>query len=112
MSGWGSHGFDQVQWALGMDEAGPVEVWTEGSTFAPPTYTMVESKDRGDKLCSQPKVFFRYPGDIIMELGDGPMGGAIFIGTKGKLTLDRAVCRTDPPELAEESLDNATVRLE
>ena len=28
-----------------------------------------------------PKLFFRYPGDIIMELSNGPMGGAVFIGS-------------------------------
>jgi predicted dehydrogenase len=105
MTGWGSHGFDQVQWALGMDAAGPVEVWTEGDPLRPPTYHESESKDRGDALCIQPKVFFRYPGDIVMELGDnGPQGGAIFIGEHGTLRIDRAFCRSDPPELAEEPL--------
>jgi hypothetical protein len=105
MTGWGAHGFDQVQCALGMDETGPLEVWTEGPKMEPPTYDHSESKARGDKLCSQPKVFFRYLGDIIMELGNGPMGGAIFIGEKGKLTIDRATCKSDPPELAEEAME-------
>ena len=40
-----------------------------------------------------------------MELADGPMGGAVFIGEKGKITIDRAICRSDPPELAEAALD-------
>lgn len=103
MTGWGSHGFDQVQWALGMDESGPIEVWTEGPAFEPPTYSQPEGKERGDGICSNPKVFFRYAGDIVMELGNGPMGGAIFIGEKGKLTIDRSFCKSDPPELAEEA---------
>ena len=105
MTGWGSHGFDQVQCALGMDESGPVEVWAEGPKLIPPKYTASESKTRGDKICSEPKVFFRYPGDIVMELGNGPDGGAIFIGEKGKITIDRAVCKSDPPELAEDALE-------
>lgn len=112
MTGWGSHGFDQVQWALGMDQGGPVEVWTEGPKFAPPTYTEPENRDRGDKLCARPKVFFRYPGDIVMELGDGPAGGARFIGERGTLTIDRDICKSDPPELAAEPLENPSVRLE
>jgi len=29
VSGWGTHGLDQVQCALGMDRSGPVELWTE-----------------------------------------------------------------------------------
>jgi predicted dehydrogenase len=104
MTGWGSHGFDQVQWALGVDSSGPVEVWTEGGRFEPPTYTKTEPKARGDELCSRPKVFFKYPGDIVMELGDAGPGGAIFHGEKGVVTIDRAVFKSDPPELAEEAL--------
>ncbi len=106
MTGWGSHGFDQVQWALDMDNSGPVEVWTEGSKFDPPTYTAPESRARGDKACNVPKVFFRYPGDTIMELADGPMGGAIFYGENGTLTIDRGRCTSDPEELAETAVRN------
>jgi predicted dehydrogenase len=105
MSGWGAHGFDQVQWALGMDDSGPIEVWTEGEKFNPPTYTKPESRTRGDEMCGKPKVLFRYPGDIVMELGDAGPGGAVFIGEKGKVTLDRAYFKSDPPELAEEALE-------
>ncbi len=104
MTGWGSHGLDQVQWALGMDDSGPIEVWTEGGPFQPPTYTAAETKERGDRICSVPTVFFRYPGDIIVELKNGPMGGAIFFGEKGKLTIDRGRCESDPEELAENPL--------
>ncbi|MCX8108418.1 MAG: Gfo/Idh/MocA family oxidoreductase, partial [Verrucomicrobiae bacterium] len=104
MTGWGSHGLDQVQWALGMDEGGPIEVWTEGPRFDPPTYTSPESRERGDKICSQPKVFFRYPGDVVVELADGPAGGAKFIGENGTITIDRGVCKSDPPEIAEDAL--------
>jgi predicted dehydrogenase len=106
MAGWGSHGFDQVQCALGMDASGPIEIWTEGSRFDPPTYAAPESRARGDKLCAEPKVFFRYPGDIIMELANGPAGGAVFIGEKGKVTIDRNRFESDPPELAQEALRN------
>jgi len=112
MTGWGAHGFDQVQWALGMDESGPVEIWVEGEKFSPPTYTEPESRARGDALCSKPKVFMRYPGDIVMELADGaPAGGAIFIGTEGKLTIDRGKVVSDPPEIAKEPLADDERRL-
>jgi predicted dehydrogenase len=106
MTGWGSHGFDQVQCALGMDNTGPTEIWTEGPPWEPLTYTAAEPKIRGDKQCSQPKVFFRYPGDIIMELGDGPDGGAIFIGEKGKVTINRGVCESEPDDLLQETIRN------
>lgn len=111
MTGWGSHGFDQVQWALDMDHTGPVEWWTEGPPLNPPTYTKPESRDRGNRLCSQPKVFCRYPNGVVMELGNGPAGGAIFIGQNGKLTIDRGKVVSDPPELAKEPLTDKDVRL-
>lgn len=106
MTGWGAHGFDQVQWALGMDHAGPIEVWTEGPAFSPPTYTAAEAAARGNTLCSQPRVYFRYPGDILMELGDGPPGGAIFIGEKGTVKINRGVCESEPHELIEPAIQN------
>ena len=106
MTGWGAHGFDQVQWALGMDGSGPVEVWTDGPKFDPPTYTQTEPKARGDKLCSSPKVFFRYPGDTLMELGEGPEGGALFFGEKGQVKIDRGVFESDPDELMVEFVRN------
>ncbi len=111
MTGWGSHGLDQVQWALGMDESGPIEVWTEGDKFNPPTYTEPESKSRGDAICSKPKVFFKYPGDIVMELGNGPAGGATFIGEKGTISIDRAKVVSQPEEIAKEPIKDDEIRL-
>lgn len=111
MTGWGSHGLDQVQWALGMDDSGPIEVWTEGPKFDPPTYSAPEPKARGDKICSVPKVLFRYAGDIVMELGNGPGGGAIFLGERGKITIDRGKCASDPPEIAKEPIREGEIRL-
>jgi len=104
MTGWGAHGFDQVQCALGMDESGPVEVWTEGPKFDSPTYDQPEGKERGDKLCSATKVFFRYANGVVMEPGNPNMGGAIFIGEKGRVTINRGSCESDPEELAIEAL--------
>ena len=72
VTGWGAHGLDQVQWALGMDETGPVELWTEGPAFDPPTYTEPEGRSRGEKICKNPTVKMRYANGVTLELGDGP----------------------------------------
>lgn len=104
MTGWGAHGFDQVQWALGMDESGPVEVWTEGPRFEPPTYDQPESQARGDKVGQETKVFFRYANGVVMAPGNPNMGGAIFVGEKGKVTINRGTFESDPEELAIEAL--------
>ena len=107
MTGWGAHGFDQIQCALGMDESGPVEVWTEGGAFAPPTYTAPETSARGNKLCAVPKLFYRYASGTVMELADGPHGGGVFIGAKGTVTIDRGKCTSDPAELVGDKLKQA-----
>jgi len=85
MTNWGAHGIDQVQWALGTDGDGPVEMWPESEG-------------------TNGKVSFRYASGVLLklELQSGPMGGAIFLGEKGKLTIDRNVFQADPPDLIED----------
>ena len=111
VTGWGSHGLDQILWALGTDETGPVEIWTEGPRFNPPTYTQPESRARGDKLCSLPKVCYRYTNGVVVRLENGPPGGAIFQGELGTITIDRGKFVVDPPELAKEPLGEEAIRL-
>ncbi len=101
MTGWGSHGLDQVQCAMDTDASGPVEVWTAGDAFEPPVYEKPESRARGDVRCGRPSVSFRYGSGAVLHLADGPAGGAIFIGENGKITVDRGRFAADPPELAD-----------
>lgn len=102
MTAWGAHGLDQVQCALAMDESGPVEVWTEGEAFSPPTFDKPAPRTAADAICSRPKIFCRYSSGVVLELGDGPAGGARFEGAKGTLEVDRGRFVADPPELAAE----------
>jgi predicted dehydrogenase len=102
MTGWGAHGLDQIQWALGMDQTGPVEVWTDGARFEPPTYTQPEPRKRGDKICAVPAVSFRYANGITVRLEKGAQGGGIFIGERGKLEISRARVTSNPSEIAAE----------
>jgi hypothetical protein len=88
-----------IQYALGMDNAGPIEFWGEGGKFEPPVYDKPEGKARGDKICSIPKVYFKYPGDIVVEPGKGPGFGAIFYGEKGWLKVDRGRLDSDPEDI-------------
>jgi hypothetical protein len=107
MTGWGAHGLDQVQSALGMDESGPVEVWVEGEKYNPPTIAAPESNSRPNTICSEPKVFFRYADGVVLEPGKSPGFGAVFVGEKGTATIDRGRFTSDPPELARETLQGA-----
>jgi hypothetical protein len=81
MTNWGAHGLDQIQWALGMDGTGPVELYP------------LEDGPKGS-------VGFRYANGstVRLELPQGPlMGGAVFIGEKGKVEIVRNNFTTDPP---------------
>lgn len=111
MTGWGSHGLDQVQWALGMDQSGPVEVWTEGEPFNPPTYTEPESRARGDKICSSPMIFYRYANGIVLKLDNGNPGGAIFIGDEGKIEIFRGKVTSNPAGVVEEPIRDDEIHL-
>ena len=59
---------------------------------------------RGDAVCSQPTVLFRYASGAVLKLVDGPHGGALFIGDQGRITIDRGHAAVDPPELAQAPL--------
>ncbi len=107
MTGWGAHGLDQIQCALGMDDSGPVEIWTEGGPFSPPVYTAPESRARGDKLCQVPMIFYRYANGVTVKLDNGSGGGGIFFGQHGKMDLTRGRVNTNPPEIAAEILRQA-----
>ena len=111
MTGWGSHGFDQIQWALGMDESGPVEIWTEGPKFDSPTYTEPEGRGRGEKACRSPMVFFRYANGVTLKLDNGNPGGGIFIGEKGKIEIFRGRVTSNPAELVEEPIRDDEIHL-
>ena len=104
MTGWGTHGFDQIQCALGRDDTGPVEVLVEGEKLVPPVYDGPESRDRGNELCSQPRLAYRYADDIIVQLGESNRGGGIFVGENGKVEIFRNRVTSSPKELAEDYL--------
>lgn len=85
MTNWGAHGCDQVQWALGMSETGPVEIWP------------VTPGPHG-------KVSMRYANgvEVRYELDKGPQGGAIFVGEKCKIEINRNKFTTNPPDFVKD----------
>ena len=111
MTGWGAHGLDQIQWALGMDESGPTEIWTEGPKFDPPTYTKPEGRGRGEAACKSPMVFFRYANGVTVKLDNGNPGGGIFIGDKGKIEIFRGRVTSNPAELVKEPITDDEIHL-
>jgi predicted dehydrogenase len=85
VSGWGTHALDQIQCALGTDDTGPVELWTEGEG-------------------PQAPVIMRYAsGTLLKCVGkkrpDHSDLGGIFVGEKGTLEIKRGTLVTNVPEL-------------
>jgi predicted dehydrogenase len=97
MTNWGAHGVDQIQWALGMDDTGPIEIapLTEGPNG---------------------QVRMRYANGVqvnyVIEPGKGPMGGAIFVCEKGKLEVNRNKFTSNPPEIAQQLLKSLDIEEE
>ena len=84
LSDWGAHMFDIAQWALGMDDSGPVE--------------LVPPKD--------PKathgLVMRYANGIEMTHEDFGRGYAVeFDGTEGVLQVSRSFLETKPERIAK-----------
>lgn len=86
MTNWGAHAVDQIQWALGTDDTGPVQV---------------RLLDEG----AHAPVVMRYASGIevrfVLEKGKGPYGGGVFIGERGKLEINRNKIASNPPEIAQ-----------
>ena len=100
LTGWGTHGLDQIQWALGMDESGPVEIWTEGEPFKP--WVISEPRPGRFHGPDAPRVFMRYDDGgegIVVEFDGGPMGGGHFFGENGDMRIDRNAVRASSPEI-------------
>ena len=87
----GAHHYDIAQWALGMDDAGPVEV-------IPPEDPKL---GRGVK--------YIYANGVEMTHG-GPQG-CVFTGTKGTLHIGRGVLTSDPEDIVKEPLSEDEVHL-
>jgi len=94
MTDWGAHHFDIAQWGLGMDESGPVEI-------IPPNGSDVK------------RLTYRYANGTIMYHGglEGYQFGCVFVGTKGKVCVDRGRFKAEPESLMSEKFEALPVQL-
>jgi predicted dehydrogenase len=89
MTNWGAHGIDQIQWALGMDGTGPVEM----RPLTPGPNGQVEMRYANG-----------VPLRFILKDGHGPAGGGVFVCERGKLEVNRNKFSSNPKEIAVELL--------
>ncbi len=87
----GAHFYDIAQWALGMDESGPVEI-------IPP-----------DDPKATSGVKFIYENGV--EMTHGGKDGCFFTGTKGTMHITRGMLKTEPESLAKEPIGKDEVHL-
>jgi predicted dehydrogenase len=101
VSGWGTHGLDQVQCALGTDDTGPVEYWLEGEGHEPPVICKYASGTLLKLVGYQPKPGTTAPaeGDLEALFVGHEALGAIFVGEKGRIKIMRGKVATDQPDL-------------
>jgi hypothetical protein len=115
VTGWGTHSYDQVQRGLGTDETGPIEIVMEEPMHEElagkyddhkttdeetgwPYYAMVKGLS-GNRA----KVTMKYANGTELKLhldaDNGPGLGAVFIGEKGKIEINRDMIAAAPKEL-------------
>ena len=124
MTNWGAHHLDIAQWALGMDETGPVEISGTGAFDpqkrfeVPSAFDITYRYANGVVVKCQspvPKVAPLIPDrkEQAMEIlgGKTAFTGCIFEGEKGLLYVNRGVVRVWPEEVFEEPLKESDVRL-
>ena len=79
---WTPHHFDFIHWVIDADRTGPTRVWLE------------EGQPAFRYACGVTVYGRPFPGEPV-----GMEGGACFVGTKGRIAVDRSHLVADPPSL-------------
>jgi predicted dehydrogenase len=98
MTDWGAHHFDIAQWGLGMDDSGPIEI-------IPP-----------DNPKAQKGLQFVYANGVVVHHGTEyepgkRVNGVAFIGSEGKIFVNRGYKASDPKEIIQQPLGEKDVHL-
>jgi predicted dehydrogenase len=98
MTDWGAHHFDIAQWGLDMDGSGPVEI-------IPPENARAEKGVR-----------YVYANGVEVIHGDEyepgkKVNGVAFIGTEGKIFVNRGYLASDPAEIIKVPIGEKDVHL-
>jgi len=104
MTDWGAHHNDIAQWALGMDESGPVAVQAEGE----------KPSDLPNSYNTHPrfKVTYTYPTGTILECMSDGENGVHFTGEDGQwIFVSRGKISASDDKLIKEPLPADAVRL-
>jgi predicted dehydrogenase len=91
---WGPHHYDIIQWTVNPDVTAPIEAdYNKGQIhYHYSNGVVVHSTE--------------YPGEPV-----GPVGGACFVGTKGRIAVDRDRIVSDPERILQEPLRPQDIRV-
>lgn len=91
MTDWGAHHLDIAQWALDMDDSGPVRI-------LPPS--------DGKKY-----ITYEYASGVTVHCGSLGDNDIEFVGTDGRITIKRGFFKAEPEEIAREPLGSSAAGL-
>jgi len=124
MTNWGAHHLDIAQWALGMDESGPVEIEGKGEYDPEKRFETPIKFDLHYKYANGIAIECRCPIANVAELlpekkeqaleildGKKNFTGCVFEGEKGLLYVNRGVIRAWPEEILEQPIKGSDTRL-
>jgi predicted dehydrogenase len=99
---WSPHHYDIIQWTVNPDVTAPIEVTYEAKGARPDDAIIHYRYSNGVVVHST-----AYPGEPI-----GNNGGACFVGTQGRLAVDRDKIVTYPGSILQEPLRPGDARME
>lgn len=101
MTNWGAHHLDIAQWALGMDETGPVQVSARAEYDPQGRY----------EVPSWFEIIYRFPNGAEIVCGQSHRIGATFEGSEGTLYVNRGRIQSSVRDVLEEPIRDDEAQL-
>lgn len=98
---WSPHHYDIIQWTVNPDFSAPIEVSCETKSGKIEDAVVHYRYSNGVVVHSS-----RYPGEDV-----GDVGGACFVGTEGRIAVDRGNIASHPASILQEPLRPGDVRV-
>jgi predicted dehydrogenase len=111
VTNWGAHHLDITQWALGMDDSGPIEVTGHGQYPEEGLYNTAAGVHFECLYENGVKVTCATGGSGGEDADTGINSGITFIGTEGKIFVNRGRIRTEPEPLLKQKTRPEEVNL-